>query len=114
MPSNYKKKTNYKPISPETLQNALTEIKISKKSAFSIAKKYSIPKSNMYRYVAEFEDKVPADEVTAEKVKEFNSIKCDTCKRDFHLKCAQFTGSSFTCKGCDSEISEISEHSDID
>lgn len=63
MSRNHRKKTNYKPISPETLQNALTEIKINKKGVFSITKKNSIPKSNMYRYVSEFEHEVPADEV---------------------------------------------------
>lgn len=35
-----------------------------------------------------------------------NSIACNTCKRDVHLKCANIKNSYFTCVHCDSEFSE--------
>lgn len=35
-----------------------------------------------------------------------NSIACNTCKREVHLKCANMRNSYFTCIHCDSEFSD--------
>lgn len=35
-----------------------------------------------------------------------NSIKCNVCRRAVHLKCANMSGSYFTCKHCDSDWDE--------
>lgn len=40
------------------------------------------------------------------KLTKNNSIACNTCKRDVHLKCANIKNSYFTCVHCDSEFSE--------
>lgn len=37
------------------------------------------------------------------KLNRFNSIKCNTCKRPVHLKCATMTSSFFTCKHCETD-----------
>lgn len=33
-----------------------------------------------------------------------NSIKCNTCKKDFHARCAKFSNSYFTCRDCDTDL----------
>lgn len=38
-----------------------------------------------------------------------NSIRCNTCNRAVHLKCADMHASYFTCKDCDSDYEEKSE-----
>lgn len=35
-----------------------------------------------------------------------NSIKCNSCKRPVHLKCADMRRSYYTCKHCDSDLDE--------
>lgn len=35
-----------------------------------------------------------------------NSIKCNTCQRPVHLKCANMSESYFTCKHCDTDYDE--------
>lgn len=37
------------------------------------------------------------------KLNKNNSINCNTCDRPVHLKCANITGSYYTCHNCDTD-----------
>lgn len=41
-----------------------------------------------------------------------NTIRCNTCNRAVHLKCADMQASYFTCKHCDSDYEEETEELD--
>lgn len=71
MPALYQRKTDFKPQTKEVLVSALKQIKIDKASVLSVAKKFQIPKTNLYRLVDAFNERVKSDEITQQNIKEF-------------------------------------------
>lgn len=45
-------------------------------------------------------------ETMPKRLTKSNSIKCNECGREVHLKCANITTSYFTCVNCESEYSD--------
>lgn len=45
-------------------------------------------------------------EAMPKKLTKYNSIACNVCKRNVHLKCAKMTASYYTCPNCNSDDEE--------
>lgn len=61
--------------SDDDVLEMLKQIKIDKKSAYSVAKQYDLGKTSVYRFVEEYDKAMGKDDVSEEKLQEFIQIR---------------------------------------
>lgn len=76
MPSKYVKKNDSKVLSDDDLLDLLKAIKIDNKKPYAVAVEFEIPKTNVYRLIAAFEEIYPKTEaIDEEKLKKYVSSR---------------------------------------